>query len=76
MTSVPEMLRLSYFLTVKTLKLTAPWLLDYLQPSFCFDQLKNEQVSLKEACAQESQAFVLLSSPGLLTVLLVDPAAL
>lgn len=45
MTTVPKMLRLSQFLTVKTLELTAPRLLDYLQPSCSFDHLKNEQAS-------------------------------
>ena len=45
MTTVPKMLRLSQFLTVKTLELTAPRLLDYLQPSCSFDHFKNGQAS-------------------------------
>ena len=45
MTTVPKMLRLSHFLTVKTLELIVPRLLDYLQPNCSFDHLKNEQAS-------------------------------
>lgn len=59
MTTVPKMLRLSHFLTVKTWKQIAPRLLDYLQPSSCFDHLKNEQASSKEVCLQETVELLL-----------------
>lgn len=44
-TTVRTMLRLSCFLSVNTVKLIAPRLLDYLQPSCSLDHLKNEQAS-------------------------------
>lgn len=59
MTTIPKSLRLSHFLTVKTFKLIAPRLLDYLQPSCCFDHLKNEQASPKEVCFQETVELLL-----------------
>lgn len=59
MTTVPKMLRLPHFLTVKTWKQIAPRLLDYLQPSSCFDHLKNEQASSKEVCLQETVELLL-----------------
>lgn len=46
--------RLSHLLTVTTGKLIAPRLLDYLQPSCCFDHLKNEQACSQEVRLQES----------------------
>lgn len=59
MTTIPKSLRLSHFLTVKTLKLIAPRLLDDLRPSCCFDHLKNEQASPKEVCVQEMMELLL-----------------
>lgn len=82
MTRVLKLLRLSHFLTVKTLKLIAPRLLDYLQPSCCFDHLKNEQASPKEVCFQEMVELSLsrylaahtpLLSPPIGPLVLCDP---
>lgn len=66
MTTIPKTLSLPLFLTVKTLKLIAPRLLDYLQHSCCFDHLKNEHASPKEVCLQEALEFLLSSHPAYL----------
>lgn len=68
MTTIPKTLSLPLFLTVKTLKLIAPRLLDYLQHSCCFDHLKNEHASPKEVCLQEALEFLLNSHPAYLTL--------
>lgn len=73
MTTVPKMLRLSYFLTVKTWKLIAPRLPDYLQPSCCFDHLKNKQASSEEVCLQKTVKLLLSSHWLTYRMLLLGP---